>query len=56
MSGGWLPKRIVFGNLEGAVGRGQGGNEQEWTDYIQSEILAFGGGLKSNDVGGRRES
>ena len=27
MSGGRLPKRIVFGNLEDAVRRGQGGKE-----------------------------
>ncbi|CAN0463846.1 unnamed protein product, partial [Ascophyllum nodosum] len=36
MSGGRLPKRIVFGNLEGAVRRGRGGNEKEWTDCVQS--------------------
>ena len=29
MSGGRLPKRIVFGNLEGAVRRGGGGKEKE---------------------------
>ena len=28
MSGGRLPKRIVFGNLEGAVRRGRGGKEK----------------------------
>ena len=33
MSGGRLPKRIVFGNLEGAVRRGLGGNK-EWTDGV----------------------
>ena len=42
MSGGWLPKRIVFGNLEGAVRRGRGEKEKEWTDYVQSDIRAFG--------------
>ena len=42
MSGGWLPKRIVFGNLEGAVRRGRGGKEKEWTDCVQSDIRAFG--------------
>ena len=42
MSGGRLPKRIMFGNLEGAVRRGQGGNEKEWTDCVQSDIRAFG--------------
>ena len=34
MSGGRLPKRIVFGNLEGAVRRGRGGKEKEWTDCV----------------------
>ena len=42
MGGGWLPKRIVFGNLEGAVRRGRGGKEKEWTDCVQSGIRAFG--------------
>ena len=41
MSGGWLPKRSVFGNLEGAVRRGRGGKEKEWTDCVQSDIRAF---------------
>ena len=42
MSGGRLPKRIVFGDLEGAVRRGRGGKEKEWTDCVQSDIRAFG--------------
>ena len=42
MSGGRPPKRIVFGNLELAVQRGRGGKEKEWTDYVQSDIRAFG--------------
>ena len=42
MSGGRLPKRIVFGNLEGAVRKGQGGKEKQWTDCGQSDIRAFG--------------
>ena len=42
MSGGRLPKRIVFGNLEGAVRRGRGEQEKEWTDCIESDIRAFG--------------
>ena len=42
MSGGWLPKRIVFGNLEGAVRRGRGGKEKEWADCVQSDIRALG--------------
>ena len=41
INGGWLPKRIVFGNLEGAVRRGWGGKEKEWTDCVQSDIRAF---------------
>ena len=41
MSGGWLPKRIMSGNLEGAVRRGRGGKEKEWTDCIHSDIRAF---------------
>ena len=42
ISGGRLPKRIMFGNLEGAVRRGRGGKEKEWTDCVQSDIRAFG--------------
>ena len=42
MSGGRLPKRSMFGNLEGAVRRGRGGKEKEWTDCVQSDIRAFG--------------
>ena len=41
MSSGRLPKRIFFGNLEGAVRRGRGGKEKEWTDCVQSDIRAF---------------
>ena len=42
MSSGRLPKRIMFGNLEGAVRRGRNGKENKWTDYVQSGIRAFG--------------
>ena len=42
MSGGRLPKRVVFGKLEGAVRRGRGEKEKEWTDCVQSDIRAFG--------------
>ena len=42
MSGGRLPKKIVFGNLEGAERRGRGGKEKEFTDCVQSDIGAFG--------------
>ena len=42
MSGRRLPKRIMFGNLEGAVRRGRGGKEKEWIGCIQIDIRAFG--------------
>ena len=42
MSGGRLPKRIVFENLEGEVRNGRGEKEKEWTDCVQSDIRAFG--------------
>ena len=42
MSGGRLPKRIVCENLEGAVRRGRGGKEKEWTDCVQSDIRVYG--------------
>ena len=42
MSGERLPKRIMFGNLEGAVRRERVGKEKEWTDCVQSDIRAFG--------------
>ena len=49
MSGGRLPKRVVFGNLEGAVRRGRGGKEKEWTDCVQGDTRTFGiaGGWKA---------
>ena len=52
MSSGRLPKRIVFGNLEGAVRRGRGEKEKEWTDCVQSDIRAFGivGGWKATTL------
>ena len=42
MSGGRLPKRIMFGNLEGAVRRGRDRKENKWTHCVQSGIRAFG--------------
>ena len=53
MSGGRLPKPVVFGNLEGAVRRGRGGKEKEWIDCVQSDIRAFGitGDWKATAVG-----
>ena len=50
MSGGRLPMRIVFGNLEGVVRRGRGVKEkEEWINCVQSDIRAFGitGDLKA---------
>ena len=38
---GRVRKRVVFGNLEGAVRRGRDGKEKEWTDCVQSDIRAF---------------
>ena len=35
-------RAAVEGNLEGAVRRGRGGKEKEWTDCVQSDIRAFG--------------
>ena len=39
--GGRLPKPIVFGNLEGAVRRGQYGKEKGWIDCVQNDVRAF---------------
>ena len=55
MSGGRLPKRVVLGNLEGAVRRGRGGKEKEWTDCVQGPLgtnyledyWPFAGGLSA---------
>ena len=41
MAGG-VHKRIKFGTLEGAVRRGRGRKEKEWTECVQSCIRAFG--------------
>ena len=42
MNGGRLQKRIVFGNLEGAVQRGRDGKKKEGTDCVQSDIRVIG--------------
>ena len=42
MRGGWLPKQIMLGNIEGAMRRGRDGKEKEWTDCVQDDIRAFG--------------
>ena len=36
-----LPKRIMFGNLEGVVRRGRDGKGKLWTDCVQSAVRAF---------------
>ena len=41
MSGSWLPKRIVFRNLDNEVRRGRGGKEKEWIDYVQIVVRVF---------------
>ena len=41
MSGGRLPKRIMFENLDDVVRRGWGGKEKEWTDCVQINVRAF---------------
>ena len=40
MSGGRLPKRIVFGNLEGAVRKGRGGKEKIKSGPIASRATS----------------
>ena len=42
MRGRRLPKRVVFGNLEGFLRIGRGGKEKECADCVQSDIRAFG--------------
>ena len=42
MSGGRLPYRIVFRNLESVVWRGLGGRKKEVIDRVQRHIRAFG--------------
>ena len=42
MSGERLQKRTVFRGLGGAVRRGQGGKEKEWTNCVKCDIREFG--------------
>ena len=44
MTGGQLPKRTKFENIEVVVQRRRGEEEKEWTDCVQSDIRAFGRG------------
>ena len=55
MSGGRLPKRIMFGYLDGAVQRGRDGKEKKWACCVQSDIRAFGivGDWKATSLEGR---
>ena len=55
MSGGRLPKRIMLGNLEGAIRRGRGRKEKEWTNCVQSDIRA-GKGRRWRQGCGLRQS
>ena len=41
MSGGRLPKRIMFGNLKGAVWRGRSGKEKKCTDCVTGDWKAM---------------
>ena len=55
MSGGRLPKRIMFGNLEGPVRRGQGGKEKVRVDRLCTERhpgVWHNGGLERDGVKG----
>ena len=54
MSGGRLPKQVVFGNLEGAVQKGRGWKDKEWTDCVQNgrhPKIWNSGGLGNDGVG-----
>ena len=42
MSDERLPKRVVFGTLEGAVRKELGETGKEWNHCVQSDIRAFG--------------
>ena len=53
MSGGRLPKRIVVGNLEGAVRRGRGRKEKSGPiAYKRHPGVSYSGGLESDGVKG----
>ena len=41
MSGGRLPKKIMFETHEGVVWRGRGGMDKTWTDSVHRDIRAF---------------
>ena len=53
LSGGRLPKRFMFGNLEGAVRRGRVGKKKEWIGCVQSDVRVFdiAGDWKATAVG-----
>ena len=54
MSGGRLPKQIMFGNLEGAVRRGRGGKEKSGPITYRAGHAGVwhDGGLESDGVKG----
>ena len=55
MSDGWLSKRIMFRNLDGAVWRGRGG-KGKIVDRLRTEQcpgICHSGGLESDWVEGR---
>ena len=37
-----LPRRIIFGTLDGTRKRGRGGKEKEWVDCVARDVRAFG--------------
>ena len=42
MSGGRLPKQIMFGNLEDAMRRGRNGKEKDWANILRSDVRVLG--------------
>ena len=56
MSGGKLPKRMVFGNLEGAVRRGRGGKDRAFGVAGELKATALEAEVRVETVteGGRR--
>ena len=53
MGGGRLPKRIMFGNLEGAVRRGRGEKEKESGPTVERHPGVWhNGGLENDGIKG----
>ena len=56
MSGGRLPKRIMFGDLGGAEQRGRAKREGEIVDRLRTKprpVVWHNGELESDSIGGR---